>query len=224
VIAVRGNFDRALDLVREAAERLRLTLVNSINPYRIDGQKTAAWEIADALGDAPDLHFLPVGNAGNITAHWLGYRLYRERGRAASLPRMMGFQAAGAAPLVDGRPVANPETIATAIRIGKPASWDGAVRARDESGGRIEKVTDDEILAAYRLIAAREGVFAEPASAASVAGLLKLAAAGELPRAGRAVCTLTGHGLKDPERAMQSAAEPVVVDATLEALEREVGS
>jgi threonine synthase len=222
VLAVRGNFDRALELVRESAERFSLTVVNSINPHRIEGQKTAAWEVVDALGDSPDFHFLPVGNAGNITAHWLGYKDYKARGLAASLPRMMGFQAAGAAPLVDGAPVANPETIATAIRIGNPASWDGAVKARDESAGAIDKVSDAEIVSAYKLLAASEGVFAEPASAASVAGLVKLVRERRMPREGRVVCTLTGHGLKDPERAIQTAARPTVIDATLEALEREV--
>jgi threonine synthase len=224
VIAVRGNFDRALELVREAAGRLGITIVNSINPYRIDGQKTAAWEIADALGDAPAMHCIPVGNAGNITAHWLGYLEYRHRGRASGLPKMMGFQAAGAAPLVDGAPVKDPETIATAIRIGNPASREGAIRARDESGGAIGKVTDEEILAAYRFLAASEGVFAEPASAASVAGLLQLARAGRLPAEGNIVCTLTGHGLKDPERAIKEAAPPSRVEPTLDAVRRELES
>jgi threonine synthase len=224
VIAVRGNFDRALELVREAAAEIGITIVNSINPYRIDGQKTAAWEIADALGDAPAMHCIPVGNAGNITAHWLGYVEYRHRGRAAGLPKMMGFQAAGAAPLVDGAAVKDPETIATAIRIGNPASWQGAIRARDESGGAIRKVTDEEILAAYRFLAASEGVFAEPASAASVAGLLQLARAGDLPREGNIVCTLTGHGLKDPERAIKEAASPSRVEPTLDAVRRELES
>jgi threonine synthase len=224
VIAVRGNFDRALELVREAAERRSITLVNSVNPHRIEGQKTAPWEIVDALGAAPALHFIPVGNAGNITAHWLGYQDYRRLGRAASLPRMMGFQAAGAAPLVLGAPVKNPETLATAIRIGNPASWEGAIRARDESGGMIGKVTDDEIIAAYRLLAETEGVFAEPASAASVAGLIQLAARGDLQGEGTAVCTLTGHGLKDPERAIQTAAAPSRIDADFDALARELES
>jgi threonine synthase len=222
VTAVRGNFDVALDLVKEVAALRSITLVNSINPYRIDGQKSAAWEIVDALGDAPDWHFIPVGNAGNITAHWLGYREHRDRALTSKLPKMMGFQAAGAAPLVDGAPVRNPETIATAIRIGNPASWQGAIRARDESGGRIDKVTDDEIIEAYKLLAAAEGVFAEPASAASVAGLFKLVLRGELAGEGKVVCTLTGHGLKDPERAIKTAARPAVVDATVEALSREL--
>lgn len=223
VIAVRGNFDQALTLVRTAAEELSITLVNSVNPYRIEGQKTAAWEIVDALGDAPTYHFIPVGNAGNITAHWLGYREYHERGHATRLPKMMGFQAAGAAPLVHGKPVAAPETLATAIRIGNPASWDGAIRARDESQGLIDLVTDDEIVSAYTLLARTEGVFAEPASAASVAGLLKMAERASL-QSGVAVCTLTGHGLKDPERAIQSSKPPVVIESTLEALRRQMES
>ena len=222
VLEVRGNFDRALELVREISDKLGLTLVNSVNPYRIEGQKSAPWEIVDALGDAPDFHFIPVGNAGNITAHWLGYTQYQERGLAQRLPRMMGFQAAGAAPLVHGHPIEAPETLATAIRIGNPASWDGAVRARDESGGRIAAVTDDAIVAAYRLVASIEGVFAEPASAASVAGLLQVVEAGTPELHGRVVCTLTGHGLKDPERAIESAVAPTAIDATVEAVEREL--
>ncbi len=224
VIAVRGNFDRALELVREVAEKKAITLVNSVNPYRIDGQKSAPWEIVDSLGDAPDFHFIPVGNAGNITAHWLGYKIYRQKGIAQKLPQMMGFQAAGAAPLVDGAPVSQPHTLATAIKIGNPASWHGAIQARDESKGRICKVTDDEIIHAYKLLASAEGVFAEPASAASVAGLLQLVSRGQMAREGVVVCTLTGHGLKDPERAIQSSTPPRVVDATLEALSGELES
>ena len=222
VVAIRSNFDQALEIVRQLSSRLGLTLVNSLNPYRIEGQKTVAWEVVDALGEAPAYHFLPVGNAGNITAHWAGYTRYHEEGRIASRPRMMGFQAAGAAPLVDGRPVEDPQTLATAIRIGNPASWKGAERARDESGGAIDKVTDEEIVDAYRLIARLEGVFAEPASAASVAGLLKIWSRGEPELDGRVVCTLTGHGLKDPERAIQSAEKPVEVDADFEAIAREI--
>ena len=222
VIAVRGNFDRALELVRELAQKTDITLVNSVNPYRIEGQKTGPWEIVDALGDAPDFHFIPVGNAGNITAHWLGYKQYRECGRAARLPRMMGFQAAGAAPLVHGAPVAKPETIATAIRIGNPASWQGAVRARDESRGRIGMVTDGEIIDAYKLLASCEGVFAEPASAASVAGLVQMVSGKEMPGSGSVVCTLTGHGLKDPERAIKTATQPRIIDASYEALAEEL--
>jgi threonine synthase len=222
VIAMRGNFDQALKQVRRLSEAMHLTLVNSINPYRIAGQKTVAWETVDALGDAPDFHFLPVGNAGNITAHWQGYKTYRERGRCARLPRMMGFQAAGAAPLVLGRPVADPQTVATAIRIGNPASWEGAEQARDESGGKIDSVSDEEILDAYRLLARLEGIFVEPASAASVAGLVKVWRQGLLSLEGRVVCTLTGHGLKDPERAIQSAQPPAEVDASFDALAEEV--
>ena len=201
LLQVEGNFDDCLDLARDLAKNYAVTLVNSVNPFRIEGQKTAAFEICDVLGAAPDVHCLPVGNAGNITAYWKGYREY---GRG--LPRMFGFQAAGAAPIVHGKPVANPETIATAIRIGNPASWDTAVLARDESGGVIEAVTDDEILAAYRLLASREGVFVEPSSAAGVAGLLKSGVRGS-----RVVCTVTGNGLKDPDTAIAGAPAPVVV-------------
>jgi threonine synthase len=222
VIAVRGNFDVALRLVREIADRSGLTLVNSLNPFRIDGQQSAAWEIVDELERAPDYHFIPVGNAGNITAYWKGYRAFRDAGRSASLPKMMGFQAAGAAPIVDGAPVEHPRTIATAIKIGNPASWKSAEAARDESGGVIEKVTDEEILAAYRLLAVREGVFCEPASAASVAGLLKLSREDRLPEGAQVVATLTGHGLKDPERALASSGPVTVVEPEYEALAREV--
>ncbi len=217
VISVDGNFDVALELARELTERLPIALVNSVNPDRIAGQKTAAMEIADALGGAPDAHFIPVGNAGNITAYWQGYAEYREAGRAESTPRMHGVQAAGAAPLVHGRPVAAPETLATAIRIGNPASWAGAAAARDESGGSITAVSDDEIVAAYRLLAREEGVFCEPASAASVAGMLRLACAGGL-EGQRAVCTITGHGLKDPEMVDALDSDVAQVAATPEAV------
>jgi len=186
-------------------------LVNSVNPTRIAGQASAAYEICDELGRAPDVHCLPVGNAGNITAYWAGYSAYLADGLIPSAPRMFGFQAAGAAPLVHGAPVRHPETIATAIRIGAPASWAAAVTARDASNGRFAAVTDDEILAAYRLLSAREAVFVEPASAASVAGLLQSAADGTLPRGSLVVCTVTGHGLKDPDTALLSAPEPTVV-------------
>ena len=209
VVAVDGSFDDALELVRKVTTDYDITLVNSLNPYRILGQQTGAWEVVDALGTAPAVHALPVGNAGNITAYWMGYQAVDER------PRMWGFQAAGAAPIVLGEPVLQPETIATAIRIGAPASWDGAVAARDESGGRIEAVTDDEILDAYRLLAEREGVFAEPASAASVAGMLKFAP--DLPE-GPVVCTLTGHGLKDPNTALLDVPDPEPIPPTLAAL------
>jgi threonine synthase len=213
VVAIEGNFDAALRIVRQVAEARPVAVVNSINPDRLEGQKTAAFEICDELGDAPRYHCIPVGNAGNITAYWKGYREYRDLGKSSRAPRMLGFQAAGAAPIVADRVIERPETIATAIRIGNPASWRGAVAARDESGGRIEAVTDDEIMDAYRLLARTEGVFCEPASAASVAGLIRLWREGYFPREEGlvAVCTLTGHGLKDPHTALSSAAEPIVV-------------
>jgi threonine synthase len=208
LLQVDGNFDDCLTVAVKLAEAFPVELVNSVNAARIEGQKTASFEIVDQLGDAPDVHCLPVGNAGNITAYWKGYREYAEAGPAGPAPatrtpRMWGFQAAGAAPLVLGHPVDTPETIATAIRIGNPASWKQAVAARDESGGRIDRVTDDEILAAHRLLSASEGVFVEPASAASVAGLLKSHAAGLLDRGRTVVCTVTGHGLKDPQWALR---------------------
>lgn len=219
VIAVRGNFDDALRLVRELTSRHPITLVNSLNPYRIEGQKTAAFEICDQLGgEAPDFLAIPVGNAGNITAYWKGFKEYEEAKRSKGRPRMLGFQAAGAAPIVDGAPVEKPETIATAIRIGNPASWKTAVQARDESGGLIEKVTDDEIIEAYRLLA-QEGIFCEPASAASVAGVLRLAQEGFFRAGQRVVCVLTGHGLKDPDRAIAVADQPKVVDPNVEVVE-----
>lgn len=213
VLAVDGNFDDALRVVREIASEHPIVLVNSLNPNRIEGQKTGAFEVCDALGAAPDVHAIPVGNAGNITAYWKGYREYREAGVVDSLPRMLGFQAAGAAPIVLGRPVEKPETIATAIRIGNPASWKSAVAAAEESGGSIDAVTDDEILDAYNLLAAGEGVFVEPASAASVAGLIKARERGTLEPGLTAVCVLTGHGLKDPERAVEQSGEPPLVPA-----------
>ncbi|HWC82812.1 MAG TPA: threonine synthase [Pseudonocardiaceae bacterium] len=214
ILQVDGNFDDCLELARKTAAQYPIELVNSVNPVRIQGQKTAAFEVCDVLGGAPDIHVLPVGNAGNITAYWAGYREYARDGVIASTPRMFGIQAAGAAPLVHGAPVREPETIATAIRIGSPASWQGAVTARDESDGLFEKVTDEQILAAYRLLAAREGVFVEPASAASVAGLLLTAADGRLPSGSLVVCTVTGHGLKDPATALEAAVqiEPLPVD------------
>jgi threonine synthase len=203
VVAVDGNFDQALAIVRGLAEQDEhpVTLVNSVNPFRLDGQKTAAFEICDDLGRAPDILAIPVGNAGNISAYWAGFKDYADARVIASVPRMWGFQAAGAAPLVLGRRVERPETVATAIRIGDPASWDKAIAARDESGGRIESVTDEEILAAYRDLARLEGVFCEPASAASVAGVRKMAGAGTLDPDATVVCVLTGHGLKDPRTA-----------------------
>lgn len=203
VIAVKGNFDDALNVVKEITSKYPIKLVNSINPFRIEGQKTAAFEIVDELGDAPEYHAIPVGNAGNITAYWKGYREYKALGRSDTLPKMLGFQAAGSAPIVLGHPVLNPQTIATAIKIGNPASWETALRARDESGGVIEAVTDEEIGFAYRFIAENDGVFAEPASAASVAGVMKLAEKGYFAdENARIVCTLTGSGLKDPDYAL----------------------
>ena len=219
VLQVRGNFDVALDIVRDLGETAPVTVVNSVNPFRIEGQKTAAFEVVDALGDAPDHHFIPVGNAGNITAYWKGYLEYREAGHSSKLPAMMGFQAAGAAPIVEGHPVENPETVATAIRIGKPASWYGATAAASESGGGIAAVTDEEILEAYRFLAGYESVFCEPASAASVAGLLKAG----VPAGSTVVCVLTGHGLKDPDIAIGQIAVPTAVDADGGAIRAELG-
>jgi len=218
VVAVRGGFDEALAVTRELAERGEGTLVNSVNPYRIEGQKTAAFEVCEALGDAPDALFIPVGNAGNITAYWRGFVEATEWGIATRRPRLFGFQAAGAAPIVHGAPVAQPRTIATAIRIGNPASWRPAVEARDASGGAIEAVTDDEILDAYRSLARCDGVFCEPASAASVAGLRQRAKRGELDGVSRAVCVLTGSGLKDPETAKGTAIDVVECDPTADAV------
>lgn len=223
ILQVDGNFDDCLDLARGLADDYPVALVNSVNPVRIEGQKTAAFEIVDLLGDAPDLHCLPVGNAGNITAYWKGYGEYATDGVSSRRPRMWGFQAAGAAPLVQGARVAAPETIATAIRIGNPASWDSAVAARDESGGLFDAVTDEEILDAYRLLASREGIFCEPSSAASVAGLLKQHAAGRLDAGQTVVCTLTGHGLKDTQWALTAAPEPVIVPVDAAVAARELG-
>lgn len=200
VLAIKGNFDRALEIVREMAETHPVTLVNSVNPYRLEGQKTGAFEVVDVLGNAPDWLCIPVGNAGNITAYWMGFCQYHQVGKCDRLPRMMGFQAAGAAPLVNGAPVANPETLATAIRIGNPASWEKAVAAKDASGGSFSAVTDEEIIAAYRILASQEGVFCEPASASSVAGLLKVR--DQVPDGATVVCVLTGNGLKDPDTAI----------------------
>jgi len=220
VIQIRGNFDEALQIVRDISADGSISLVNSVNPYRIQGQKTASFEIIDELGFAPDFHALPVGNAGNITAYWMGYREYFDKRISKSLPKMLGFQAAGAAPIVLGYPIDNPETIATAIRIGKPASWKQAEAARDESGGIIDSVTDDEILEAYNMLACLEGVFCEPASAASVAGIIKLNKAGYFQPGAKIVCTLTGNGLKDPETAMKGVATPVTIDANEDAVRK----
>ncbi len=211
LLQVDGNFDDCLELARKLAVDYPVSLVNSVNAYRIQGQKTAAFEICDVLGAPPDVHCIPVGNAGNITAYWMGYREYAEDGVTDRTPRMFGFQAAGAAPIVMGAPVTRPTTIATAIRIGNPASWTNAEAARDESGGLIDAVTDRQILQAYRLIARSEAVFVEPASAASVAGLLATADDGRLPRGSTVVCTVTGNGLKDPEWAISGAPKPITV-------------
>jgi len=224
VIQIRGNFDDALELVRTISADGSISLVNSVNPYRIEGQKTAAFEIVDELGFAPDYHALPVGNAGNITAYWKGYTEYLDKRISKNLPKMLGFQAAGAAPIVLGHPIDNPETIATAIRIGKPASWKQAEAARDESGGVIDAVTDDEILEAYNMLACMEGVFCEPASAASVAGIIKLNKTGYFQPGSTIVCTLTGNGLKDPDTAMQNVPKPVTIDANEDAVRRALDS
>jgi threonine synthase len=222
ILQVEGNFDACLDLARALAESHPVTLVNSVNPDRIQGQKTAAFEICDALGRAPDHHLLPVGNAGNITSYWLGYREYLDAGRIDRLPAMFGFQAEGAAPIVRGHPVTDPETIATAIRIGNPASWEPATKAAAESGGEILAVGDEEILAAYRRVA-REGLFAELASSASVAGLLALSSSGRLDRGSTVVCVLTGHGLKEPDWATRDAPSPRIVPPALEGVAAALG-
>jgi threonine synthase len=223
LLVIDGNFDRALDIVRDLAAGYPVTLVNSVNPFRLDGQATAAYELCDALGGPPDAVCLPVGNAGNISAYWLGFRRYYQAGRIARLPRMLGFQAAGAAPIVRGAPVEHPETLATAIRIGNPASWQLACAARDESGGLIDCVSDDEILAAWRDLASAEGVFCEPASAAGVAGLRRLAAEGRAPADARYVAVLTGHGLKDPGLAVEQFVAPAPVPAEMNAIVRWLG-
>jgi threonine synthase len=223
ILQVDGNFDDCLTLARELSENYPVALVNSVNPYRIEGQKTAAFEVIDMLGFAPDIHALPVGNAGNITAYWKGYNEYRKDGISKSLPQMYGFQAAGAAPLVKGRPVLKPETIATAIRIGNPASWDQAIEARDKSGGVIDSVTDKEILAAYAIVAGKEGVFVEPSSAAGLAGLIKYKKAGKLPKGKNIVITVTGHGLKDISWALEKFAKPKVVKVNATAAAKALG-
>jgi len=231
VLAVKGNFDDALNLVREISAKYPITLVNSLNPFRIEGQKTASFEICDFLGEAPDFQVMPVGNAGNITAYWKGYKEYRQLGISRKLPKMLGFQAEGAAPIVKGHPIKKPETIATAIRIGNPASWKQAEEARDESCGLIDLVSDKQILEAYKILAASDGVFVEPASAASVAGLLKLAQkryfgrqkTEDRRRKIRIVCILTGHGLKDPERAIKSVKAPKLIKPEMKAILKEIG-
>src|SRR5688572_2055650 len=223
-IAIEGNFDDAFRIVRELGETGKVEVVNSINPVRIEGQKTAAFEICDQLGRAPDIHFLPVGNAGNITAYWRGYKEYHSAGTTERLPRMFGFQAAGSAPIVDGHPIEHPQTIATAIRIGNPASWQGANNALKESKGHIDKVTDEEILAAYKLIARTDGIFAEPASTAPLAGIIKCVKAGMIPAGSVITATLTGHGLKDPDTAIKTAGfEPVVARPDKNAVMKIIG-
>ena len=229
VIAVKGNFDDCLDLVKEVTDKYPITLVNSLNPYRIEGQKTGSFEICDVLGDAPEFHAIPVGNAGNITAYWKGYKEYKAAGLSKRLPKMLGFQAEGAAPIVLGKIVKEPKTIATAIKIGNPASWKQAEAARDESGGLIDMVSDEDILSAYKLLASKEGVFVEPASAASVAGVLKLAKKGFFKpakskgQASKIVCVLTGHGLKDPDRAIASVDKPRVIKPAIDLVIKEMG-
>ena len=223
VLQIRGNFDAGMRLVKEVAARAPVTIVNSINPYRLQGQKTAAFEIIEALGRAPDFHCIPVGNAGNITAHWMGYTEYARDGVAKTLPRMCGYQASGAAPFLRGQAVDDPETVATAIRIGHPQSWDQAWQVNKESQGWFDELSDEEILAAQKLLAEREGIFCEPASAASVGGALRDLASAKIPAGSLVVCTLTGHGLKDPDIAIrQSSARRVNVDATLAAVERAI--
>ncbi|HIW96744.1 MAG TPA: threonine synthase, partial [Candidatus Corynebacterium gallistercoris] len=224
IIQVRGNFDDCLEMVRKTTTEFpEIALVNSVNPMRIEGQKTAAFEVVDCLGDAPDVHILPVGNAGNITAYWKGYKEYAEAGTSTKRPVMLGVQAAGAAPLVKGEPVLDPETVATAIRIGNPASWQQAMAAKEESGGNFRSQTDDQILEAYHLVASKEGVFVEPASASSVAGLLDAHANGELTEGQRIVCTVTGHGLKDPTTALAEMPEPTVTDVDTHAIAEALG-
>jgi threonine synthase len=223
ILQVNGNFDDCLTLARDLATDYPVALVNSVNPFRIEGQKTGAFEVVDMLGDAPDLHVLPVGNAGNITAYWKGYREYNKDRISSKLPQMWGFQAAGSAPIVKNKIITNPETIATAIRIGNPASWAQAIEARDSSGGVIDSVTDREILAAYRLIAAKEGIFVEPSSAAGLAGLIKYKKAKKLPTGKKIVITVTGHGLKDVQWALEGAAKPKIVPVNAKAAAKALG-
>jgi threonine synthase len=223
VFEVDGNFDQALDLVREMGDKYPVEIVNSINPYRIEGQKTGAFEVCNQLNAVPDYHAIPVGNAGNITAYWKGYKEYFGAKKISALPKMIGFQAEGAAPIVRGHPIENPETLATAIRIGNPASWKSAVAAAEESGGSISIVTDQEIVEAYKLIARKEGIFCEPASAASVAGVLKLVKAGKIPDGSTIVCILTGHGLKDPDNAILFGEKPTFLPCKLDAVVKQLG-
>ena len=221
VIQIKGNFDVGMQLVKDMAAHAPVTIVNSINPFRLQGQKTAAFEIVEELECAPDFHCLPVGNAGNITAHWMGYKEYHEHGIVNNSPRMVGYQAAGSAPFMRGKPVDNPDTIATAIRIGYPQSWDKAWQVREESNGWFDECTDQEILAAQKLLAQTEGVFCEPASAASLAGAMRDIKSGKIPEGSKIVCTLTGHGLKDPDIAISQSSTPLItVEATLESVKR----
>lgn len=222
IVAIDGNFDQALNIVRSLTEKHPVTLVNSVNPYRIEGQKTAAFEIIEVLGDAPDYLFIPVGNAGNITAYWKGFKEYYQSGKAKFRPKMMGFQAEGAAPIVRGYPIAEPKTIASAIRIGNPASWQKAVAARDESGGTIDMVSDEEIMSAYRLMATKAGIFGEPASAASVAGLIKLSRKMDFSQK-KVVCIVTGNGLKDADVALKDAQPFLELKPDLKAIEKALG-
>ena len=223
VIEIDGNFDDCLEIVRYITENYPITLVNSINPYRLQGQKTGAFEIVDELGDAPDYHFIPVGNAGNISAYWMGYKEYKKAGKSHRLPKMMGFQAAGAAPIVLGHVVDKPETVATAIRIGNPANWQKAVRAKDESGGVIEAVTDEEILFAYHEISSKEGIFCEPASAASIAGVIKKAKEGLFKKGEVIVAVLTGNGLKDPDTAVKGIKRPTILPKDVKEVVKYIG-
>jgi threonine synthase len=223
VIQIQGNFDDALNIVKELAANYPVTVVNSINPYRLEGQKTASFEICDRLGCAPTYHVLPVGNAGNIVAYWKGYKEYKSKGKITALPKMLGFQAEGAAPIVRNEIVKNPNTVASAIRIGNPASWKNAIKARDESGGLIEMVSDEEILTAYSAFARMEGIFCEPASAITVAGIKKLAKTGYFRKGDVLVCTLTGHGLKDPATALEVTEKPKVVPAQYKDVVRSLG-
>jgi len=223
IIALMGNFDDALAIVREIGEKFPVEVVNSVNPYRIEGQKTAAFEIVDHLGDAPDFHFIPVGNAGNITAYWKGYKEYNEAGKSKKLPRMIGWQAEGAAPIVKGFPIKNPQTIATAIKIGNPYSWQPALQAAKESNGFIDAVSDEEILEAYRLVASTEGVFCEPASAASIAGVIKAYRKGIFKGGETVVCTLTGNGLKDPDTVIKASEKPVEMPPDLDEIAKYLG-
>ncbi|MDZ7663148.1 threonine synthase [Thiohalophilus sp.] len=222
VIQIKGNFDEGMQLVKEVGAEAPVTIVNSINPYRLQGQKTAAFEIVEELGSVPDFHCIPVGNAGNITAHWMGYSEYHENGIVNSLPRMVGYQASGSAPFMRGKMVDDPDTVATAIRIGHPQSWDKAWKVHEESKGWFDECSDDEILAAQKLLAEKEGVFCEPASATSLAGAMRDITSGKIPEGSKIVCTLTGHGLKDPDIAIQQSTPVQAVDATLEEVKKAI--